>query len=70
MSARPATVRKPGRDVTIGDILPCGQGGFLILAFAEYSPATGGAGRLALNAWTEAIVVFDDRPTAVLGRPT
>ena len=61
--SRPVTVYKPGRDVSVGDILPLGPGGFLILGFAEGGPDR----RLALNAWTEAIVVFDDRPTAVLG---
>ena len=91
---RPAAVFKPGRDVTVGDVLPCGQGGFLILAFAEhwsYRSSRGLPGaarrtpphstwvpwsscgcwprprrRMALNCWGEGIVVFDDRPTAVL----
>lgn len=67
---RPVSFRKPGRDVTVGDILPVGPGGFQVLGFAVYEPATGGAGRLALNAWGEAIVVFDAQPTAVLGRAT
>ena len=75
---RPASVYKPGRDVTVGDILPCGQGGFLILAFAEHwgnrwvpwslcGCWPPGRRRMALNCWGEGIVVFDDRPTAVLG---
>ena len=70
MSPRPASVYKPGRDVTVGDILPCGQGGFLILGFDALWPPpvpTGYGSRMALNCWGEGIVVFDDRPTAVLG---
>ena len=75
MSPRPASVYKPGRDVTVGDRLPLGPGGFLILGFAEMWP-TGLTPRqfirrrMALNCWGEGIVVFDDRSTAVLGRAT
>ena len=76
---RPATVYKPGRDVTVGDVLPRGPGGFLILAFAEHwrvrrgpRPSCGcwrlPRRRMAMNCWGEGIVVFDDRPTRVLGR--
>jgi hypothetical protein len=98
---RPVSVYKPGRDVTVGDVLPCGPGGFLILGFTEhwadadapYNFEDLPAGvhlyrlsawapwascgcwprprrRMALNCWGEGIVVFDDRPTAVLGRAT
>ena len=74
--SRPATVYKPGRDVTVGDRLPQGPGGFLILAFAEHWWERSGCGcgyalparrRMAFNCWGEGVVVFDDRPTAVLG---
>jgi hypothetical protein len=63
---RPATVYKPGRDVTVGDRLPLGPGGFLILGFADLRPGI----RLGLNCWGEGIVVDDDFPTRVLGRAT
>ena len=71
---RPVTVRKPGRDVTVGDVLPLGPGGFLILGFAEHSYPVWShrkkGSRMALNCWGEGIVVFDDRSTRVLGRAT
>jgi hypothetical protein len=71
MTARPASVYKPGRDVTVGDVLPQGPGGFLILGFARFDAGDRKtASRMALNCWAEGIVVFDDRPTAVLGRTT
>ena len=68
---RPATVYKPGRDVTVGDRLPCGPGGFLILGFARSDAGDRKtSSRMALNCWGEGIVVHDDRPTAVIGRAT
>jgi len=78
MSTRPAPVYKPGRDVTVGDVLPLGPGGFLVLGFAEHVRCADWVirrivkhgSRMALNCWGEGIVVFDDQPTRVLGRAT